>query len=144
MTKATPVEKIRLAIAEQLIQLGVPATESLHETMLIRNGLFCGRKFQSEGYEVVWFIEEDELKFFSPRGELLKATSAIAFLLEAEQRRDQPSQWVAARATTLPQLQPQLSADTQRVTNTQTLATTETAVEAEPAVAAEPPERRAA
>lgn len=100
MTQATPVEKIRLAIAEQLIQLGVQATESLHETILIRNGLFCGRKFQCEGHEVVWFIEEDELKFFSPCGELLKATSGIAFLLEAEQRR--ASQSAAAYAPTAP------------------------------------------
>jgi len=105
MTQATPVEKIRLAIAEQLIQLGVQATESLHETILIRNGLFCGRKFQCEGHEVVWFIEEDELKFFSPCGELLMATSGIPFLLEAEQRR--ASQSAAAYAPTATNQEPQ-------------------------------------
>ena len=87
MTTATPVEKIRLAIAEQLSQFGVQQVGSLHETILIRNGLFCGRKFQGEGHVVVWFIEEDEIKFFSPCGELLKATSAITFLQQAENQR---------------------------------------------------------
>ncbi len=92
MTKATPVDKIRLAIADQLTQFGVQPTDSMHETILIRNGLFCGRKFQLQGHEVVWFIEEDEIKFFSPVGELVKATSAISFLREFEGRRPQSEQ----------------------------------------------------
>ena len=86
MSTATPVEKIRCAIAEQLNSFGVQDIDSLHETILIRNGLFCGRKFQCEGHEVVWFIEEDEIKFFSPCGDLLRAASAVACIREAEQR----------------------------------------------------------
>lgn len=87
MSSYTPVEKIRLVIAEQLDYLGCQAASSMAESILIRNGLFCGRKFQSAGYEVVWFIEEDELKFFSPAGELLRATSAIACIREYEERQ---------------------------------------------------------
>lgn len=95
MSTATPVEKIRLAISEQLVQFGLQNVESLHETILIRNGLFCGRKFQGEGHEVVWFLEEDEIKFFSPCGDLLKATSAIAFMRDAEERRSAPERRAA-------------------------------------------------
>jgi hypothetical protein len=84
MSTATPVEKIRAAIAAQLSSFGAPTVESLHETILIRNGLFCGRKFQCEGHEVVWFIEEDEIKFFSPCGDLLKSATAIACVGEYE------------------------------------------------------------
>ncbi len=84
MSTVTPVEKIRHAIAEQLTRFGLQRVESLHETMLIRDGLFCGRKFQAENFVVVWFIEEDEIKFFSPSGELVKATSAIAFVRDTE------------------------------------------------------------
>lgn len=75
---------MRFAIATQLQQFGVKAPVELHETLLIRNGLFCGRKFQSDGHLVVWFIEEDEIKFFSPCGELLKSTSAIECLSQIE------------------------------------------------------------
>ncbi|MEM8734708.1 MAG: hypothetical protein AAGG44_10825 [Planctomycetota bacterium] len=77
MENETPVEKARQAIAWQLRSLGVQDTDSMHETMLIRTGLFCGRKFQCEEHQVVWFLEEDEIKIFSPIGDLLKATSAM-------------------------------------------------------------------
>ena len=82
MSIVTPVEKIRIAIADQLCEFGVERPESLHETILIRHGIFCGRKFQLERYVVVWFVEEDEIKFFDPSGELIKATSAVQFLRE--------------------------------------------------------------
>ena len=75
---------MRSAVATQLQQFGVKQPAEMHETLLIRNGLFCGRKFQSEGHLVVWFIEEDEIKFFSPCGELLKSTSAIECLSMVE------------------------------------------------------------
>lgn len=84
MNATTPVEKIRLVVAQQLSQLGAAGTDSLGESILIRNGLFCGRRFQCDGYHVVWFIEEDEIKFFSPCGDLLKATSAIACIQQYE------------------------------------------------------------
>lgn len=84
MNAITPVERIRAAIAQQLSQMGATGTNSVGESILIRNGLFCGRRFQCSGYQVVWFIEEDEIKFFSPCGDLLKSTSAIACIREHE------------------------------------------------------------
>lgn len=80
MSSSSPVERMRSAIAAQLQQFGVQQPVDLHETLLIRNGLFCGRKFQCDGYLVVWFIEEDEIKFFSPCSELLKSSTAIECL----------------------------------------------------------------
>ena len=89
MNATSPVERIRQAIAWQLESLGVRDTAALHETILIRNGLFCGRKFRCEEYEAIWFLEEDEIKFFSPCGDLLRATSVIACIdaLEQQSRR---------------------------------------------------------
>lgn len=89
MNNATPVERIRQVIAWQLGRLGVRDTQDMHETMLIHHGLFCGRKFQCEEHEVVWFLEEDEIKFFSPLGELLIASSAVACIEAYE--REHPS-----------------------------------------------------
>jgi hypothetical protein len=82
---ATPVERVRQAICSRLARLSNHSIASLHETILIRNGLYCGRKFQAEGYEVVWFIEEDEIKLFDPCSNLLSAHSLIGFLQAYEQ-----------------------------------------------------------
>ena len=84
MTRSTPVEKIRKVVAAQLGAFGAQEVESLSESLLIRNGLFCGRRFQCDSYEVVWFLEEDEIKYFSPCGELLKCSSAISAIHEYE------------------------------------------------------------
>lgn len=67
--------KIRNAIATELLALGAGDVSDLRETILIRDGLFCGRKFQSQGFSVVWFMEENEIKFFGPTGQLLRATT---------------------------------------------------------------------
>lgn len=70
------LDKIRSAIASELVALGAGDVSDLRETILIRDGLFCGRKFLSAGFTVVWFMEENEIKFFSPAGQLLIATTA--------------------------------------------------------------------
>ncbi|MCA9126333.1 MAG: hypothetical protein KDB22_04570 [Planctomycetales bacterium] len=85
MSMATPVEKIRSAVASQLSSFGVKDPGTIHESILIRNGLFCGRKFKCEGYDVVWFLEEDEIKFFGPCGDLLSTLSAVACIQKYEQ-----------------------------------------------------------
>lgn len=71
---------MRSAIANQMNSMGVSKNCELHETLLIRDGLFCGRKYQYDGYTIVWFLEEDQLKIFSPVGELISSTSAISFM----------------------------------------------------------------
>jgi hypothetical protein len=74
------LEKIRAAVVARLHAFGVTETESLRETILISQGLYCGRKFECAGFHAVWFVEEDELKLFGASGQLLLATSAVALL----------------------------------------------------------------
>lgn len=78
------LERIRNAISAELVALGVTDIAELRETILIRNGLFCGRKFQCQGHHVVWFIEENEIKFFGPEGNLLRASSPEQCLAVAQ------------------------------------------------------------
>ncbi len=85
MSTATPVEKIRMVIADQMQRLGAHDVSAIQESILIRNGLFCGRKFVCDGYQVVWFFEEDEIKFYSPCGDLLKTDSAVSCVRQYEQ-----------------------------------------------------------
>jgi hypothetical protein len=80
MMISTPVERVRMAISAQLSKLTGQTVPSLHESILIRNGLYCGRKFLAVDHEVVWFIEEDEIKFFGPSGTLISADSVVSFL----------------------------------------------------------------
>jgi hypothetical protein len=72
----TPVDRVRQAVASHLGQLSGRQVEALEEAILIRSGLFCGRKFTHHDYQVIWFVEEDQVKFFSPSGDLLRVGSA--------------------------------------------------------------------
>ena len=40
------------------------------ESILIRDEFYCGRRFHTDLYDAVWFIEEDELKIFRADGSL--------------------------------------------------------------------------
>ncbi len=82
--------KIRNAIATELQAMGAVDVSELRETILIRDGLFCGRKFQCQGFSVVWFMEENEIKFFGPTGQLLMATTPDQCV--AREAQPQPAQ----------------------------------------------------
>lgn len=69
------LERIRAAIRAQLTALGVSDLSTFNETILIRNGLYCGRKYRCQSHHAVWFLEENEVKFFGPGGEMLRAAS---------------------------------------------------------------------
>ena len=48
-----------------------PAADPItSESILIRDGFYCGRKFRSDRYDAVWFMEEDELKIHAHTGEV--------------------------------------------------------------------------
>jgi hypothetical protein len=90
-TARSMLERIRAAIGAELLALGVSDLSDLRETILIRDGLFCGRKFRCCGHSVVWFMEENEIKFFGPGGELLLASSPEQCL----DRQERPQQRAA-------------------------------------------------
>ncbi len=87
MSNVASSDKVRQAVAWHLQCLGARETCSMHETILIRNGLFCGRKFRCEEYEVVWFDEEDEIKFFGPCGQMLRVSSVATCLADFDRQR---------------------------------------------------------
>ena len=41
------------------------------ESLLIREGFFCGRSFVTKHHRAVWFVEEDELKIRDQSGEIV-------------------------------------------------------------------------
>ena len=40
------------------------------ESILIRDGFYCGRRFDLGSHRAVWFLEEDVVKIYSQEGEL--------------------------------------------------------------------------
>ena len=43
------------------------------ESILIREGFYCGRRFEAEGWSAVWFLEEDQLKISDISGAVVMA-----------------------------------------------------------------------
>ena len=66
------VEQIRSFVRETLIRLGAEQVDTVSESMLIREGFFCGWRFAAGGMEAVWFVEEAEIKFLDGHGAVLQ------------------------------------------------------------------------
>jgi hypothetical protein len=72
-----PLESIRSEVRQRLTELGAIG-ESVAETCLLQDSAYCGRRFSLGGFQAVWFLEENQLKYFGPSGELLSSDSAGA------------------------------------------------------------------
>jgi hypothetical protein len=52
----------------------------IQETILIRQGCYCGRKISGAGHSAIWFVEESQVKLQDPEGQLLGTMTIAAFL----------------------------------------------------------------
>lgn len=50
-----------------------PDAVPFRESILIREGFYCGRRFEAEGWSAVWFLEEDQLKISGASGAVVAA-----------------------------------------------------------------------
>jgi hypothetical protein len=83
-------ENIRRLAHSVLVELGAKNDgRKLRETMLIRNGNYCGHRYRLGDFEAVWFIEEDELKFSSSADGTIRSMIASAAITELGTRRTQ-------------------------------------------------------
>lgn len=76
MQHAHLVERVRQVVKEAFAERGVVSFEELCETILIREGYYCGRCFTCGEYRAVWFLEENIIKFFCRESGLLFSCSA--------------------------------------------------------------------
>jgi hypothetical protein len=60
---------------------GLEPTTSILETTLIRDGSYCGRRFSMHGYNLIWFIDEQQIKLFDRSGSLLKSMATRDFCM---------------------------------------------------------------
>jgi hypothetical protein len=81
MNYAHLTEEIRRHARSRFQTLGAEAHAELIETILIRDGYYCGRRFECDGWTAIWFVEEQQVKLYDRDGRVL-TTCSVADLLQ--------------------------------------------------------------
>jgi hypothetical protein len=68
MTHAQAIERVRQLVSEAFASLGVAQPAQFRESILMREGHYCGRRFEAEGAHAVWFVEENQIKIVASDG----------------------------------------------------------------------------
>lgn len=71
MQHAHLLDRVRETVKTAFVTQGLASLDDFCETILIRDGFYCGRSFTCGGLRAVWFVEENVLKFFSQDNGLL-------------------------------------------------------------------------
>lgn len=66
-------QPIRGLIRQTLVSLGASDDAQEQESLLIHSGAYCGHRIDKDGMRAVWFIEEDQIKFYGRDGSMLRA-----------------------------------------------------------------------
>lgn len=53
--------------------------ELMLETTLVRDGMYCGRRFALDGFNLVYFAEEQQVKLYNPAGNIERRCSLLDF-----------------------------------------------------------------
>ncbi|MGI8980603.1 MAG: hypothetical protein ACR2FY_15350 [Pirellulaceae bacterium] len=64
MPHAQRIDEIRRQVSETFARMEIREPDHVRESILIRNGSYCGRRFEADGAYAIWFLEEDEIKFY--------------------------------------------------------------------------------
>ena len=80
MQNDRPTREVREHVHQVFLQQGVDKDALIEEAILIRDGFYCGRRFECESLQAIWFVEEDQLKIYNQQGVLLK--TAVSVILQ--------------------------------------------------------------
>lgn len=72
MQHTLQLETIR-AVVSQTIAKHTSTEVDFFETVLIRDGFYCGRCFTCDAVRAVWFAEENIVKFYGADGQFLES-----------------------------------------------------------------------
>jgi hypothetical protein len=86
MQQATILEQVRELVEQNFRELGIVSTGGIEETILIRNGYYCGRRFAVDSAHAVWFCEEDQLKFYGGDGAMVRVLQQVSLRLASSGR----------------------------------------------------------
>lgn len=76
-------EHVRLVVDRYYKRIGL-AEDERSETLLMQNGEFCGRRFHFGDCSAVWFVEEDELKFYDSQGLVMEVAQPSKWQWDSE------------------------------------------------------------
>jgi hypothetical protein len=68
MTHAQAIERVRQLVAAAFASLGVAHPARFRESILMHEGHYCGRRFETEGAHALWFVEENQIKIVASDG----------------------------------------------------------------------------
>src|SRR5262245_31745321 len=78
MRHAELTESVRRLVATAFEELGVDCGAELRETLLLREGNYCGRRFDLAGGHALWFFEEDQVKLYGAAGRVLRVIERVS------------------------------------------------------------------
>ena len=84
MPHAEILQSVRVAIRQTFAEFGVSSEAGISESILIRHDYYCGRRFEASGVQAIWFIEENELKFYAQDGAVLRVCTASDAVRESD------------------------------------------------------------
>lgn len=79
MHDASTTERVRQFVSQVLAQIGRAEADEIRETILIRDGYYCGRRFETGAGAAIWFVEENQVKVY-------RADGSMAQVLDADER----------------------------------------------------------
>jgi len=90
MSHAQLTEFVRRLVAEIFSRLHMNGAQATHESILIRQDAYCGRRFDAADGYAIWFVEEGQVKVFGASGHMVE-------VLELEKQAPvRPTQRMAA------------------------------------------------
>jgi len=81
------LEQIRSLICQVFAEFGSSLGRTPREAVLIRDGYFCGRRFEADGFQAVWFTEEHQIKFYDRAGAVLRVVALTDQQLASSPRK---------------------------------------------------------
>jgi hypothetical protein len=68
---------VRHLVAEAFARANMPQPTEFSESILIKAGNYCGRRFVGSGGHAIWFVEENQLKLYNAEGKLTQVISTL-------------------------------------------------------------------
>lgn len=84
MTNSQRLHLVRQTVTDWFASHSYPVPESIGESILVRDGFYCGRKFVVGDCRAVWFVEDEQVKLFDDENHLLAS-------LDIHEVQQQPS-----------------------------------------------------
>lgn len=78
MPQADLTASVRHSVQQHFAELNFGSSEHCQETILIRGGNYCGRRFVAPQGHAIWFVEEDQLKFFDAGGRVVRVLDQVS------------------------------------------------------------------